>query len=160
MTDTIARLRNWGAWSQTDTGAPQGYPSQSPMFAGANRKDWRDPGWGDEEGVPEEIPVPVNVPDAEYVDKLICTIKSERLKLALLIEYASAPRSFRFRRYGYDESVKEAERLVTDILHGETKKAVVMRLLASGERCGRRIAEVVGVSESYVSQIRSMTTCK
>lgn len=155
MTDTIARLRNWGLWSQTDTGAPQGYPSQSPMFAGANRKDWRDPGWGDEEGVPEEIPVPVNVPDAEYVDKLICTIKSERLKLALLIEYASAPRSFRFRRYGYDESVKEAERLVTDLLHGETKKAMILRLLAQGGMTETRIAEIVGVSQQYVSLLRA-----
>lgn len=156
MTDTIARLRNWGAWSQTDTGAPQGYPSQSPMFAGANRKDWRDPGWGDEEGVPEEIPVPVNVPDAEYVDKLICTIKSERLKLALLIEYASAPRSFRFRRYGYDESVKEAERLVTDLLHGETKKAMILRLLAQGGMTETRIAEIVGVTKQYVCQVRTI----
>lgn len=156
MTDTIARLRNWGNWSQTDTGAPQGYPSQSPMFAGANRKDWRDPGWGDEEGVPEEIPVPVNVPDAEYVDKLICTIKSERLKLALLIEYASAPRSFRFRRYGYDESVKEAERLVTDLLHGETKKAMILRLLAQGGMTETRIAEIVGVTQQYVSQLRAV----
>lgn len=156
MRDTRQLLENWGLWCRTDTGAPQGYPTTSPMFRDANPRDMREPGWGDEETPPEDVPIPVNIPDAEYVDKLICTIKSERLKLALLIEYASAPKSFRFRRYGYDESVREAERLVTDLLQGETKKAMILRMLAQGGMTETRIAEIVGVTQQYVSALRAI----
>lgn len=152
---TRDRLCNWGAFVGGKTG-PDNYPPTSPMFKGANMSKWHEEGWGDDEAAPEEIPPPIDEKDAMYVETLICTIKSERLKLALLIEYACAPKSFRFKRYGYTESVDEALRLVEDLLTGQSKKAIVLRLLIDPRRYTEtEIASMAGCSQPYVSQLKT-----
>lgn len=150
---TRERCINWGLYVGGKT-TPDSYPPISPMFKNAPMRKWYEEGWGDEEGAPEEIPPPIDEKDAQYLETLIRTIKSERLKLALLIEYACAPRSFRFRHYGYTESVDEALRLLDDMLTGQSKKAQILRLLSEREKSGRVIAEIVGVSEAYVCQLK------
>lgn len=153
--NTRERLCNWGLFVGGKTG-PDSYPPTSPMFKGANMSKWYEEAWGDDEAAPEEIPPPVDEKDAMYVESLICTIKSERLKLALLIEYACAPKSFRFKRYGYTESVDEALRLVEDLLTGQSKKFIVLRLLVDPRRYTEtEIANMAGCSQPYVSQLKT-----
>ncbi len=109
------RLINWGLWAQQST-APQGYPNESPMFKYAPKSQWWEEGWGDNEAAPAEITPPVDEIDAYELDRLITKL-DQRLKIALLIAYAEAPKVFRFRRFGFDESVAEAERVLKDMLN-------------------------------------------
>lgn len=152
MDSTRDRLLNWGLYAQDRCG-PEGYPSKAAGFI--SRKVIGDEGYADDV-MPDEIPDPVDEKDAVVVDKLISGIKSERLKLALIVEFARAPKSFNFRRYGYTESVDEAIALMDDLLNGQTKKALILDLHAKG-KTAPRIAEMVGVSHQYVYQI---TVCK
>ncbi len=92
------------------------------MFKYAPKSQWWEDGWGDQEAAPEEIQPPIDEIDAYQIDKLITKL-DERLKLALLIAYAEAPKVFRFRRFGFDESVAEAERKLQDMVN---LKAVVI----------------------------------
>jgi hypothetical protein len=124
------------------------------MFRNADTSKWHEDAWGDDESAPPEITSPVDEQDAQIIDKLVLGIKSERLKLALLIEYAAAPKSFKFRRFGYTESVDEAVRLMDDLLHGMTKKQVVFRMLQENRHSETHIAEIAGCSQPYVSQLR------
>ena len=154
MTDLRARLVNWGQHVGGYTG-PETYPTVSPMFRDAPTSKWWEEAWGDEEAAPPEISPPVDEKDAEIIDRLVLSIKSERLKLALLIEYARAPKSFRFRRFNYDDSVNEAYRLMQDLTEGQSKKAIALRMIAENRHTETFIAEVVGCSQSYISQLRS-----
>jgi hypothetical protein len=153
MTDLRARMINWGLHVGGYCG-PEGFAPVAPMFRNAPVSKWWDEAWGDSEAAIEEITPPIDEKDAEIIDKLVLGIKSERLKLALLIEYARAPKSFRFRRYNYDDSVNEAFRLMQDLTEGQSKKAQALRLLAEGKHTGAHIADVVGCSEAFVCQLK------
>ena len=125
------------------------------MFRDANPKDMREPGWGDEETPPEDVPIPVNIPDAEFIDKIINDKLDDRLKFALTIEYG--PAVFHKRRpKQLDEAVAEAITVLDNILNGGNKKALILDLHAKG-KTAPKIAEIVGVSHQYVYQI---TICK
>ncbi len=150
---TQERLINWGNFARGPVG-PRGLPSATPMFENAPTSQWHEEGWGDE-AAPAEIPDPIDEADALIVDKLVCGLKSERLRIALLIEFAATPRSFNFRRYNYAESVAEAVRVMDDLLHGVSKKAQILRLLAENRHTETKIAEMVGVSKQYVCQLRA-----
>lgn len=161
--NTREQLINWGNWARDRCGPP-GYPNESIYTRAADKGSWTEDGWGtdrtqwkpDLEEPPEEVPPTINEKEALRVDYLILTIKSERLKLALLIEYACAPKSFRFKRYGYTESVDEALRLMDDLLTGQSKKAQILRLLADPRRhTETEIAGMVGCSKQYVCQLRA-----
>ncbi len=152
---TQDRLSNWGNFARQPHG-PRGISAVSPMFQNAPTSQWHEDGWGDcSEAAPAEIPDPVDEADALIVDKLVCGLKSERLRIALLIEYATTPRSFDFRRYNYSESVDEAIKVMDDLLHGVSKKAQILRLLAENRHTETKIAEMVGVSKQYVCQLRA-----
>lgn len=153
MTDTVSRLKNWGEWTRSDTGKPQGYPSQSPMFTGANPRDMREPGWGPDESAPEDVPIPIDVPDAELIDKIINDKLDDRLKFALTIEYAD---NYRRRPGSLQDAVNEATAALDNILKGGSKKVLILDLHAKG-KTAPKIAEIVGVSHQYVYQI---TVCK
>ena len=150
---TQSRLINWGNFARSPSG-PQGIPPISPMFENAPTGKWHEEGWGDE-AMPAEIPDPIDEADALVIDKLVCGLKSERLRIALLIEFATTPRSFNFRRYNYTESVSEAIAVMDDLLHGVSKKAQILRLLAENRHTETKIAEIVGVSKQYVCQLRA-----
>ena len=153
MTDTRARLCNWGLYVGGST-TPDAYPSTTPMFKDADMSKWHEEAWGDDESAPREIMPPIDEKDAAIIDRLVLSIKSERLKMALLIEYAQAPKSFRWRRFGYSDSVNEAFRLMEDLLGGASKKAIALRMLAEGGHTETFIAETAGCSQQYVSQLR------
>ena len=154
MTDLRARLINWGNHVGGRTG-PETFASVAPMFREAPMSKWWEEAWGDSETVPQEISPPVDEKDAELIDRLVLGIKSERLKMALLIEYANTPKTFNWRLYGYTESVNEACRLIDDLLHGQSKKAIALRMLAENKHSETFIAEVVGCSQQYVSHLRT-----
>ena len=154
MTDLRARLCNWGLHVGGHTG-PETFSSVAPMFRDAPMSKWWEEAWGDQESAPEEITPPVDENDAELIDRLVLSIKSERLKMALLIEYANMPKSFSWRRYGYIESVNEACRLMEDLLTGKSKKEVAVRMIAEGRHSERFIADVAGCSQQYINQLRT-----
>lgn len=154
MSDLRARLINWGNHVGGRTG-PETYPSVAPMFQDAPTSKWWEDAWGEHETVPQEINPPIDEKDAEIIDRLVLTIKSERLKLALLIEYADTPKTFNWRRYGYTESVNEACRLMDDLLHGQSKKAIALRMITENRYSGAHIAQTVGCSEAFICQLKA-----
>ena len=125
------------------------------MFRDAPMSKWWEDAWGEQESAPQEIMPPVDEKDAELIDRLVLGIKSERLKMALLIEYANTPKTFNWRRYGYTESVNEACNLIEDMLKGQSKKAIALRMIAENRHTGAHIAEVTGCSESFVCQLKT-----
>lgn len=152
--DLRSRMCNWGNHVGGRVG-PETFPTVAPMFRDAPISKWWEEAWGDQETAPQEITPPVDERDAEIIDRLVLSIKSQRLKLALLIEYANTPKLFNWRRYGYTESVNEACNLIEDMLAGQSKKAQVLKLIEQGKPA-QSIAEIVGVSHQYVYQL----TCK
>ena len=112
---TRDRLLNWGTWARSHTG-PQGYPTVTPMFRDADTSKWHEEAWGDNEAALPEIQDPIDERDAEYIDKLVSAMAQERLKTALLIEFARTPRVFHYRRWNYADSVAEAFRWMEQAL--------------------------------------------
>ena len=154
MNDLRARLINWGDFVGGRLG-PETFPTVAPMFRDAPMSKWYEEAWGDSEAAPQEITPPIDERDAEIIDRLVLSIKSQRLKLALLTEYAGKPKVFNWRRYGYIESVNEACNLIEDMLKGQSKKAIALRMIAENRHTGAHIAEVTGCSESFVCQLKT-----
>ena len=152
--DLRSRMCNWGNHVGGRVG-PETFPTVAPMFRDAPISKWWEEAWGDQETAPQEITPPVDERDAEIIDRLVLSIKSQRLKLALLIEYANTPKSFNWRRYGYTDSVNEACRLMEYLLEGQSKKAIALRMIAENRHTETHIADVCGCSQSYVSQLKT-----
>ena len=86
------------------------------MFRDADTSKWHEEAWGDNEAALPEIQDPIDERDAEYIDKLVSAMAQERLKTALLIEFARTPRVFHYRRWNYADSVAEAFRWMEQAL--------------------------------------------
>jgi len=146
-------LENWGAWSRTDTGKPQGLPHTSPMFQGHGK--FSDPGWGDQEAAPEPARPPINVALAERTDDIIGTM--EILPKMLLINEFYL-RSYKFKRMGGAEYCANLQTAIDDFaqrFNQPTGKAQVITLLETRPTWKtRHIAAAAGVTTAYVRRIR------
>jgi hypothetical protein len=146
-------LENWGAWSRTDTGKPQGYPNMSPMFQGAPK--FSDPGWGDTEAAPEPARPPINVALAERADEIIGTMEILP-KMVLINEFYL--RSYKFKRMGGAEYCVNLQAAIDDFaarFNQPTGKAQVITLLETKPTWKTRyIAAAAGVTTAYVRRIR------